>query len=432
MIFLNKILNNNLFKAFSFNSVIVLGRLITSFVVSKVSAIYLGPSGYAIVGNFKNILQGLLGITSVGFESGIIKYIAENKSDKKNLNIIVSSVFTFSVIISIIASLFLLIFSNELALSILKDKSLAFVFKYLSALLPFISLNFLIVYITNGLQKFKLYTLLIGITNVANAVVTFVLVYFFSLEGALVASIFVPVLSLGFSILIKEIRELFVLGIKNFKTLSISFLKSISIYIIMAIYSTILISLCYLFIRNNIIQTINMEAAGLWEAMNKLSTFYMIFFSSLMTLYLLPLLAENKTINGYVVIMNTYFKYLIPFTIVLFLGIFFFKTLIIKILLTNEFVIIEQFFYLQLFGDFIKIAAFSFAYQFHAKKMAAPYFITDAILYGSFCLLGIYSVEHFNLEGIFYAYIVSALLYLISVCFFVFFRNNKYLTSEKQ
>ena len=428
---LNKISNNPFLKVFSFNSIVVIVKLLTSFIVSKVSAIYLGPSGYAIVGNLKNVLQGVLGISTSGFESGLIKYIAENKNDKKQLNVVVTSAFILSISISIILGLFIFLFSNQLSISVLKDASLAFVFKYLALFLPLISLNFLVVYILNGLQKFKLYSILIIIANALNALTTVLFVYFYNLAGALLASVLFPLISFIVSLLIKEVRTLFVDAIVHFEKVSITFFKTISTYILMATYSTILISLCYLFIRNRIILNFGTDTAGLWEAMNKLSSFYMMFFSSLFTLYLLPLLALNKTVTGYVSIMRTFFKYLIPFVSGLFLAILLFRVFIINVVLTNEFELIEQFFYLQLLGDFIKIIAFSFAYQFHAKKMISSYFITDAILYGSFYVFGIYLLKDFNLQGVFYAYIISTLLYLISVCMFVYFNRTKYLKNEK-
>jgi len=431
-IFFKKIFYNQFFKVFSFNGVIVLGKLFTSFIVSKVSAIYLGPAGYAIVGNFKNALQGVLGITASGFQSGLIKYIAENKHDKKQIQIITVSAFAFSVLISLLIGVLIFIFSNQLAISVLKDPSLTLVFRYLSLLLPLISLNFLIVYIINGLQKFKLYTILISVSNLLNAIITFLLIYYFRLNGALMAGVMVPVLSFVASVFIKEVRTIFIDAITNLRSISISFLKSISVYLFMAIYSTFLISFSYLLIRNSIISTIDVNTAGLWEAMNKISSFYMIFFSSLFTLYLLPLLASNKTVKGFVEIMGTYFKYLIPFVIVLFFCILIARDKLINLVLTNEFKSIEQFFYLQLIGDFIKIIAFSFAYQFHAKKMVSSYFISDAILYVSFYVLSIYLLKYFNLHGVFYAYIVSIILYLFSVCFFVFFNRTKYLKSENQ
>jgi PST family polysaccharide transporter len=427
-----KIEYNQFFKVFSVNSIIFLGKLITSFIVSKISAIYLGPAGYAIVGNLKNALQGVLGISASGFESVLIKYTSENKHDKKQLQVITISAFTLSVCISIVVGIVLFVFSNQLAISVLKDQSLAFIFKYLALLFPLISLNFLIIYIINGLQKFKLYSILITVSNILNAIITFLLIYYFGLSGALMASILIPALSLVVAIFIKEVRTIFIDAISSFKNISVGFLKSISVYLAMATYSTILISLCYLFIRNSIISSIDTDTAGLWEAMNKISSFYMIFFSSLFTLYLLPLLASNKTVKGYVEIMSTYFKYLIPFIIILFFGILIFRVLLIRLFLTNEFRTIEQFFYLQLIGDFIKIIAFSFAYQFHAKRMVASYFISDAVLYISFYVFSIYLLKYFNLQGVFYAYIVSTSLYLASVCLFVFFNRTKYLKSENQ
>jgi PST family polysaccharide transporter len=124
----------------------------------------------------------------------------------------------------------------------------------------------------------------------------------------------------------------------------------------------------YLLIRNKIIAGIDIETAGLWEGMNKISTFYMLVFTSLLTLYLLPKLAENKTICGYKAIMTDYFKFVLPLMIVLFGLVFIFRILIIRVFLTPDFLLIKDFFYLQLIGDFIKVVGFSLAYQFHAKQ----------------------------------------------------------------
>ncbi|NNC51082.1 MAG: O-antigen translocase [Flaviramulus sp.] len=422
-----KLFSNTIVKVFSLNSLIVFGKLISSFVVSKVSAIYLGPSGYAIVGNFKNVLQGVLGITANGFESGIIKYTAENKNNDKQFNIIVSSAITLSIIISFIIGIILMLFANSLSTYVLKDAAFAFVFRYLAILLPLVSLNFLIVYILNGLQKLKLYSILLTLTNSLNAILSFIFIYFLDLEGALLASIIIPALSFIFSLLFNDVRNILTRFFLNVKLISINVLKSISIYIAMATYSSLLISLTYLFIRNEIISNLGIDTAGLWEAMNRISAFYMVFFSSLFTLYLLPQLAINKTIAGYYQIMKTYFKYVIPFTIVLLAFVFVFRILIIKIFLTDAFVSIEKLVYLQLIGDFIKIIAFSIAYQFHAKKMVVFYFITDAILYVSFYILSIIFINYFNLEGVFYAYIISTLAYLIAVSLFVYLNNENSL-----
>jgi len=424
---LKKLLNNQLHKVISYNGFVIIFKVVSSFIVSKVSALYLGPSGYAIVGNFRNVLQGLLGVTSTGFESGIIKYISENKAHSNKQKIVVVNVVVLNFLICLCVGPLLFFFSEQLASYTLKQASYAFVFKYLACFFPFISLSFLIVYILKGMQKFWLYALLTSISNIINALLTFLFIYFYNLKGALIVSLVIPVLSFLAAFAFRDIRQLFSSFLTNIKHVSIAFFKAISIYLLMAIYSAILISLSYLFIRNSIIKNIDIKTAGLWEAMNKISTFYMVFFSSLMTLYLLPKLAQNKTVSGYVVVMKEYFKTLIPIIFLSFLFLYFLRNEIINFFLSKEFLEIAPYFYLQLLGDFFKIISFSLAYQFHAKKMVFAYMVTDTVLYGVFYMLSVFFINDFNLMGVFYAYLSSTFLYFILVLFFIYTLRNKYL-----
>ena len=427
---IKKLQKNPLYNVFSSSGIVVLGKVIASFVVSKVSAVYLGPAGYALLGNFKNVLQGVLGITTNGFQSGVIKHIAECETDAQQKNKVVTNALVFSFLISIVTCPFLLFYAPKLAVYTLYDIHYTYVFKYLSLFLPLISLWFIVLYIVNGLQKIHLYTKINILANCVNVILIFLFIYFFKLKGALIASIIIPALSFIISFVFKEIREVFFEVFLNFKQISIMYLKSFSVYIFMAIYSTLLISLSYLFIRNNIINRIDMVTAGLWEAMNKVSMFYMMFFTSLMTLHLLPKLSENKTVRGYYIIMKDYFKVVLPFAIISFIVLFFLKYYIIKLFLTEEFLEINQFFHLQLLGDLFKIMGFSLAYQFHAKKMLFCYFFTDAILYGVFYFLGIYLIEFFYLKGVFYAYLLSTFLYFLTVLALVIKTKHQYLKNE--
>lgn len=414
-------------KFLSYNSLIVCSKLMSSFIVSKVAAVYLGPSGYALVGNFKNIFQIVVGLTSRGFESGAIKHIAENSDKKEYLKKVISSIILFSLLLSLVAGLFLLIFASKLSILTFQSAAYAYVYRYLAFFLPFISINFLVIYIVNGFQKLKTYAKLISLTSIINAILTFILVYYYGLDGALFAVISVSVITLVSSLLFKDVRFILSEVVFRVKEMSVSIIKSMSTYVLMAAYSTVLISVAYLMIRTEIISIYDENQAGYWEAVNKISAFYMMFFASVFTLYLLPNLSKNKTIDGYKNIMTHYFKRLIPLLIVMFIVLFLFRFLLIKLFLTDEFIVIEKYFVLQFIGDFIKIIAFSLAYQFHAKRMVAYYFITDAIIYLSFYGLSVYFLNSLNFEGVFYAHIISSGLYLIAVSLFIFTKNKNYL-----
>ncbi|MFS4482100.1 O-antigen translocase [Hyunsoonleella sp. 2307UL5-6] len=424
---LKKFLENSFIKVVSYNSFVVVGKVIASFIVSKVSAIYLGPSGYAVIGNLRNLLQGVFGITAVGFGSGVVKYVAESKRDRKQLNVVITSAITLSFCLSLLVSIVLFVCSGYISKKVLLSSEWTFVIKYLAFLLPMASLSFLVVYIANGLQNYKLYTKLVTVTNILNALATVLLIYFFNLEGALLAAFTVPALSFISSLAFKEVRVLLGNIFDYLNNISFNILKSMGTYVAMATYSAVLISVSYFFIRTKIIAFSNADTAGLWEAMNKISSFYMMFFSSLFTLYLLPQLAKNKTVLGYQKIMKSYFKYIIPLTVILFLVLFFLKGSIITLFLTSEFEKIEQFFYLQLTGDFIKIIAFSLAYQFHAKKMVKLYIISDTVLYVTYYLISFYLIDTYAIQGVFYAYIISVFLYLLVVVLALYFNNLKYL-----
>ncbi len=425
------VVKDGFFKIISHNSIVFFSKVFSSFIISKTTAVFLGPSGYALLGNFKNILQIVLGVSTNGFQSGIIKYVSENQYKTLQLKKVISSAFALNVLICLLIAPFFLFFSDRFASYILKDVSLAYVFEYLAFFLPLISLNSLLVYTVIGLQKLKLYTRLSVVLNIFNAGFTFLFVYYFKLQGALFASFIVPSITLIAALLFKDIRVLFLNVIRHFRYVSFKIIKSFSVYMFMAIYSSTLISLSYLMIRNIIIKVNSIESAGVWEASNKISSFYMLFFSSLFTLYLLPKLSKNNSIIGYSKIMKNYFSILLPILVMSFIVLFFLKYILIKIFLANSFFELGQYFHLQLIGDFFRVIAFSLAYQFHAKKMILAYFITDALLYGGFYVFSALLIQTFNLNGVFYAYVLSAVVYFVSVLLFVINLNPKYLMSKE-
>ncbi len=418
-------------KAFWHNGLVFFFKVISSLIISKTTAVFIGPSGYALLGNFKDVLQIVLGISSNGFQSGIIKHVSENQFKTLRLKRVISNAFALNVFICLLSSLVFLLFSEKFACYILKDVSFAYVFKYLALFLPFLSLNSLLIYTVIGLQKLKLYTRLSIVLNALNAALIFLFIYYFNLKGALFASFVVPALTLIAALLYKEVRVLLLNVVKNIRYISFKIIKSFSTYLFMAIYSSVLISFSYLMIRNTIIKVSSIESAGIWEASNKISSFYMLFFSSLFTLYLLPKLSKNDSIIGYSKIMKNYFSVLLPILIMSFVVLFFLKYILIKIFLTNSFLELGQYFHLQLVGDFFRVLAFSLAYQFHAKKMIWAYFITDALLYGGFCVFSILLIQTFNLKGVFYAYVLSSIGYFVSVLLFVINLNPKYLISKE-
>ena len=62
----------------------------------------------------------------------------------------------------------------------------------------------------------------------------------------------------------------------------------------MALVSGVAGSVVFIAIRKNIIATIGIQQAGYWEAICRISSYYLVFISSILTLYFLPKLAVAK------------------------------------------------------------------------------------------------------------------------------------------
>ncbi|WP_158847670.1 hypothetical protein [Algibacter sp. L1A34] len=77
----NNFKENKLIAVASINSISVLVRLISGFIVSKFMAIFIGPSGMAISGNLSNFMQSMQSLSALGVKNGVIKYVAETHRD---------------------------------------------------------------------------------------------------------------------------------------------------------------------------------------------------------------------------------------------------------------------------------------------------------------------------------------------------------------
>jgi len=91
--FIKTISRTPLFKVTSLNSISVLLKIGIGLITSKVLAIFIGPGGLALVGNLRNFLTSIESVATLGFQNGVVKYIAQYKDDESKLKRIISSVF---------------------------------------------------------------------------------------------------------------------------------------------------------------------------------------------------------------------------------------------------------------------------------------------------------------------------------------------------
>ncbi|WP_396601752.1 O-antigen translocase [Algibacter sp. R77976] len=415
---LKNIRKNKLVKVASINSLSVFVRLISGFAISKFMAIYIGPSGMAISGNLSNFLQSIQSLSSLGVKNGIIKYVSECKEDKSQFKNVVSSGFIISICIGFLLSVVLFLFANSFSFLVFDSISYSFLFRVSALIMPFFTVHVFFIAVISGLKKVTDLVIINIVAYLSSAILIISLMNINQLEGALLAIVITPILlfcSLFFKYkLLKEI-------IQNISLFPVyrNFFKKITSFFSMTLFSGIMFPFLFLLIRSYIIDNVGTEEAGYWEAMRKISGYYMMFVYTLFEIYLLPLLSENKSRMGFKTIVFGFYKSLLPFVFIGFLVIFILKFTIVKLILTDEFLPMNELFIWQLVGDFFRIIFLTISYQFLAKKLI-KYYITCEIVY--MALLYFFSrffIDYFGVLGAVKAHAISSFLYML-LLFFVF------------
>lgn len=420
--------SNMLLKIASFNSFSVLVKLLSGLILSKAIAYFLFPQGMALTGNLRSFLLSSQGISASGGENGLIKYTAENKNDHATLKKVISTSFFLVAGFTLLVSLTLVLFSTYFSNLVFGDTGYAYAFKILACVLPFYTLNTLVLSIINGLGKYKNVIVINTIGYIFNVVIVVILLYYYRLEGAIIAIISVPSFLFFITLFwIKDIRYIF--SSISFSSFSSTYLKGLSSYIIMALFTALTIPIVHVLVKNHVIDKIGLDEAGYWEAMIKISRYYLVFVTSLFSLYLLPKLSENQTDKGFRDIIAQFYKTVLPIVILGFIVIYLLRYWIVKITLTGEFLPTQELFFWQLIGDFFKIASFAIAFQLQAKKMLIWYLFGELFYASAVYFLSVYFIDYFQIKGVVIAHAASYLLYFMLML--IIFRKSLFIKNKR-
>ena len=390
-------------------------KLVSAFVINKVIAIYIGPSGLAIVGQLQSFTSIITTFSNGAISSGIVKYTAEYQDIEEKKKIFSSSI-VISLICSLIISIFLFTFSGYLSELILKDIQYSSVFIIFGATIFLFALNMVLISILNGQKEIKKYVLVNIAGSIFSLVFTSILIMQLNLMGALYAMVLNQ--SVMFFVTLAFVIKSSWFKLEYFKQgLDKESLSKLSKYSLMAIVSALTVPVSHLIIREYIGENLGWDSAGYWQGIWYISTMYLMLVTTTLGVYYLPRLSEiqdNKELRkeifgGYKIIM--------PIVILASLIIFLLKEYVILIAFSKDFMPMMELFAWQLMGDVIKIASWLLAYLMLAKAMTKVFIYTEVLFSALFVGLSILFVDKFGLVGITYAYALNYLLYLFMMIF---------------
>ena len=327
--------------------------LLARLISTKIVAVYLGTNGMFLMGQLKDFLRLGNTIGSFGIENGIVKYVSEYDDDKSKLSNIIGTSFKINFTSALIFSGLIIIFKNQIAdfLQINFSENFYFLILIFSIISASIHTCFLSIY--NGLNKIKLYVLVNIFSNIISAIILVILVLEMEIIGAFYALAINQIFSLLINVIFFFIYKPFEIG-WVFKKFVYDNLKKLSSFSIMAVVGPTCLIISTFIVRDFIFAEFGSDYAGSWEAMWRISAIYLLFLITTFKFYLIPTFSKLDD-NELKKEVFKIWKVVIPIIIIITAGVYITKDLIINILLSEEFILINTIIFFHLLGDIIKI-----------------------------------------------------------------------------
>ena len=409
-----------LFSTTIFSGITAFVKIASGFIATKVISGFAGPAGVALVGSLTNFMAVMLSLANGSVNSGIVKYTAEFKSDSRKSKILYDTSLFISVVCSAIVSLVLLLFSKYWSEKIFHSVKYQSVIVFFGVGIIFYSLNTILLAILNGLGFIKKYTLINGLSSIFTLALTIVLIYYYNVTGALYALVLSQflVFFVACLLVVKHLKNKI-----NFDFLRPDFatIKNLSHFSVMAIVSSSAMPLAQILIRNFITKEIDLDHAGIWQGLIRISDGYLLMINITLGTYFLPKLSALKddseirkeVVNG--------IKFLAPLFLLMCLGIYLGRFYIIQILYSEKFFAMQELFFWQLAGDFFKVLSLIFSYLMLSKVMTKTFIATEVLFAFVYVVLSLFFVPSMGLQGVAFAFFVCSLTLFLSV--FLIFRK---------
>ena len=401
----------NLKKTSFYTSLSAIATFISGFLMVKVVAVKIGPEGIAYLGQFQNTVAILNMLATGAITIGIIKYLAEFQSQKSKQEEVTGTALLIMICCSLLVSVITLVFSGYFSNLSFKDTSYSKVYLAYGICTIAFAFNLLFPAILNGQKKIKWLTAVNVTSSIIGVLFMLVFTFYFGITGALISSSVQALAVLFFNILIaKKAGISLPLSPKKYHKETA---KKLFKFSLMAAVSGLLLPFTQMQIREIIIHRFSFTDAGYWQAITKVSDYYLAFITSILAVYYLPRLSEidnkpelrKEIFNGY--------KIILPVVMIMAFAIWVLKEPVIHILFSRDFLPAKSYFTFQLLGDVFKIGSWLLAYLMLAKALTKEYIITEILFSASLIILSKWFIGQYGVIGATYAFALNYGLYWI-------------------
>lgn len=394
-------------------------KILTGMITLKIIALYTGPEGVAILGQFMGLANIFTTIAGGGIALGVIKYVAEYSSNPNEFKTFLSTAMFYTLFFSIVTMIVGLAYSQVIAKWVLGSEEFSYLICWMAISQLFIALHLLLCSIINGFGEIRLLASITITSSLLSLILMSVVAIFYQLNGILLSFILVQALAILVSCA-------FVYRKKWFSFLLVMRVRSTHIinllrYSFMTTVSTLTVPLSQIIVRDDLSILFGWEAVGYWQAVLRLSDAYLLFVTTALTAYYLPRLSELISSSELKQEIAYAYRVLMPVLGLILMVIYLFRHLIITLLYSKTFAPATDLFFFQLLGDFFRVAGWLYTYLLLAKTRTKTYVLTEITLSVVFIFLSYPFSRSYGIEGVTYAFALTYLIYWLLMGLIIIF-----------
>jgi len=394
-------------KAFSLGTVQALVRLICSFASVKLTAVYLGPGGLALIAQFNNFVSLCQGIVVTGLETATMRLSAEYGTDSERRRRLLATVGKVGLGLGLPTALAMIVASPWLASWLLKDSAYAFVFVIgaIGMLAAILNAVLLAVLTTRGeitrVVASNIFATICGVLVFAPAAMRW------GAPGGLYASSTIYLFSLLVTLII--LSRTTVLGLREFiGRLDRAEARRIAGFYPMLVLHAAMTPLSLILIREHVTSQLSLDAAGLWQACWRLSETYMMVVMMSVTTQFMARLGE--VVNSPDRLRAEVLKTLgsaVGATAVMAVCIFVLREWIVRIIFTRAFMPVTELMPMQLIGDVLKMTGWTLGFVLVATVRSRWYIAIEIVVPLTFIVAARVLGASMGVSGVTTAYVVA-------------------------
>lgn len=411
----------NIFKVSILSLISTSISVASNFIITKIVAVYIGPSGLAIIGQLQNFISIAL-LTCGGFlRTALIKFTAESKNESLEQQQLWSAVLKVSLFLWVIISCSILAFHHKLSIYILGSDIYSDAFLiFIPCLLLFI-LNTFFVSALNGLKKIKDFIQINIAMSIISLVWISVLSLYYGLYGCIIA--YISSQSISFVYIFFRARRFSwfrpqLLKVKNVKQDYLTVLQ----FSLITLTSVLASNISLMMVRDYIKSNYSGVDAGYWQGVWSLSQVSLTIVTLSLSTYLLPALSSSNKVSDLHREVSKTLKVVVPLSIIISIGIYLFRDQIIILLFSNEFVLMRDLFLWQMLGNIIKSVGWVYGSVLVARGQIKYTTSTEVFFAFLWVVLSIKLIIMFGVIGATYSYFIVACCHAVTMIFICYRR----------